>query len=79
MAGCDEPLVRPATRHARQGFGSAYRLIAALFLTLFAVRAAAADSDAVERGKYIFDAGGCYGCHTDVKGKGPTQAYAVAT
>lgn len=32
------------------------------------------DPNAVERGKYVFDAAGCYGCHTDVKGKGAPLA-----
>lgn len=32
------------------------------------------DAAAVDRGRYIFDAAGCFGCHTDVKGKGATLA-----
>ena len=31
-------------------------------------------ADAVERGRYVFQAAGCFGCHTDVKGKGPALA-----
>ncbi|HEX9810410.1 MAG TPA: cytochrome C, partial [Alphaproteobacteria bacterium] len=28
----------------------------------------------LERGKYLFDAGGCANCHTDAKNKGPLLA-----
>ncbi|MEN8198128.1 MAG: hypothetical protein ABFS30_16735 [Pseudomonadota bacterium] len=35
---------------------------------------AAADRDAIKRGAYLFHAGGCYGCHTDVKNKGKPLA-----
>ncbi|MDH3231542.1 MAG: cytochrome c [Alphaproteobacteria bacterium] len=31
-------------------------------------------ADAVARGKYVFHAAGCFGCHTDVKGKGAPLA-----
>jgi mono/diheme cytochrome c family protein len=34
----------------------------------------AADPAAVERGRYVATAGGCVGCHTDVKGGGPEFA-----
>jgi mono/diheme cytochrome c family protein len=37
------------------------------------VEAAAVD-DPVARGEYVFRAGGCYSCHTDVKNKGPALA-----
>lgn len=30
-----------------------------------------ADQAAIDRGKYIFDAGGCFACHTDTKGGRP--------
>ena len=30
-----------------------------------------ADQAAIDRGKYIFDAGGCFACHTDTKGRRP--------
>lgn len=36
--------------------------------------ATAADSAAIERGRYIFDAAGCFGCHTGDKGEGPALA-----
>lgn len=36
--------------------------------------AALADEAAIARGKYVFDAGGCYACHTDIKGKGQPLA-----
>lgn len=39
-----------------------------------AVAQEAADPQAVERGRYVFDAAGCYGCHTDVKNKGEALA-----
>ncbi len=35
---------------------------------------AQADPDAAARGQYVFHAAGCYGCHTDVKGKGQALA-----
>jgi mono/diheme cytochrome c family protein len=31
-------------------------------------------TDAVARGMYVFQAAGCFACHTDVKGKGPMLA-----
>ncbi|MBL6958210.1 MAG: c-type cytochrome [Rhodospirillales bacterium] len=39
-----------------------------------ATPALSADPAAVKRGKYLFDAGGCAGCHTDTKNKGPLLA-----
>jgi mono/diheme cytochrome c family protein len=33
-----------------------------------------AEDAAVERGRYLFAAGGCYACHTDIKGKGEPLA-----
>jgi len=48
--------------------------VVAAFGTLFAatvMSAAAADTAALERGKYIFDASGCANCHTDRAKKGP--------
>lgn len=36
--------------------------------------AAETGADAVARGEYIFHAAGCFGCHTDVKGKGAPLA-----
>ncbi len=35
---------------------------------------ARAESTAVERGAYLFNAAGCHGCHTDVKNDGPALA-----
>jgi mono/diheme cytochrome c family protein len=32
------------------------------------------DADAVKRGEYLFNAGGCFGCHTDSKGGGAPLA-----
>lgn len=54
-------------------------ILAALFLPLSGataqeVRQEAADEAAIRRGEYVFNAGGCYGCHTDVKGKGAPLA-----
>ncbi len=43
-------------------------------LTLMAARAVAAEPGAVERGRYLLDAAGCAGCHTDRKNKGATLA-----
>src|SRR3546814_10307362 len=36
--------------------------------------APAGGDSAVERGRYIFDAAGCLGCHTDIKGGGQRLA-----
>jgi mono/diheme cytochrome c family protein len=36
--------------------------------------AQAADAEAMKRGEYIFNAGGCASCHTDEKNKGPPLA-----
>jgi mono/diheme cytochrome c family protein len=44
--------------------------LAALFLFAFIIEAGAAGADPVSRGKYLFDAAGCAGCHTDRKNKG---------
>jgi mono/diheme cytochrome c family protein len=38
------------------------------------VRQETVDESAVRRGEYLFNAAGCYGCHTDVKGKGAPLA-----
>lgn len=32
------------------------------------------DADAVRRGEYLFNVGGCFGCHTDTKNNGPSLA-----
>jgi len=50
---------------------------AALLGLLGPASALAADprsADPVERGEYVFQAGGCLECHTDIKGKGPELA-----
>lgn len=50
--------------------------LAAVLVSLSAAAGAqevAADA-AVERGEYVFHAAGCYGCHSDVKGKGAPLA-----
>lgn len=38
------------------------------------ITAAAIDATLLARGEYMFKAAGCYGCHTDVKAKGPALA-----
>lgn len=49
--------------------------LAALLLPISAVAAQEpVDEAAVRRGEYVFHAAGCYGCHTDVKGKGAPLA-----
>jgi mono/diheme cytochrome c family protein len=40
--------------------------------------AASSDPAVIERGEYVFHAGGCYSCHTDVKNKGKPLAGARA-
>lgn len=42
----------------------------AIWAALASASAAQTDPDAAARGAYVFHAAGCYGCHTDVKGKG---------
>jgi len=50
-------------------------LLAILFLPFAGVAAqGAADEAAIRRGEYVFSAAGCFGCHTDVKGKGAPLA-----
>jgi len=51
-----------------------FLLAALIFPPAFPVAWAQADGDAVRRGVYVFHAAGCYGCHTDVKGKGAPLA-----
>jgi mono/diheme cytochrome c family protein len=43
----------------------------ALLVLAVGVPPAVADEAAVARGKYLFDAAGCAGCHTDTRNKGP--------
>ncbi len=50
------------------------RTVIAVAVLIAATAANAADPDAVVRGKAVFDAAGCKGCHTDVAGKGPALA-----
>lgn len=45
-----------------------------LAVALFAATPADADSGDPERGRYLFDAAGCLGCHTDKKNKGAALA-----
>ena len=47
-------------------------LLLACFLSALPFGASA--ESPIERGKYLFDAAGCYSCHTDVKNKGPALA-----
>jgi mono/diheme cytochrome c family protein len=51
-------------------------LAAALILWLlpYAALAQQPDAEAVKRGEYLFNAGGCFGCHTDTKNKGASLA-----
>ncbi|MEN8197289.1 MAG: c-type cytochrome, partial [Pseudomonadota bacterium] len=50
-------------------------LLVALFLPLSGPAAQeVVDEAAIRRGEYVFHAAGCYGCHTDVKGKGAPLA-----
>jgi len=48
--------------------------LAALATVTFATSAHAQDAAAIERGKYLYTAAGCEGCHTDVKNKGEKLA-----
>jgi mono/diheme cytochrome c family protein len=49
-------------------------VLAAAFLPFVIAPAAAQDAAAIERGKYIYTAAGCEGCHTDAKNKGEKLA-----
>jgi len=53
---------------------TALALAAGLLTGSAAIAQEPADSDAIARGKYVFDAAGCYGCHTDEKSKGAPLA-----
>lgn len=53
---------------------AAAKLAAAAGFSLWSVAAMAAGDEPARRGEYIFHAAGCYGCHTDVKNKGPALA-----
>ena len=57
------------------GSGSRFTVLAVLaLLAVPATAAGGADRHAVERGRYLFDAAGCKGCHTDKKNKGAPLA-----
>jgi mono/diheme cytochrome c family protein len=43
-------------------------------LLILATASGRADEAAVKRGEYVFHAGGCESCHTDIKAKGPRLA-----
>lgn len=47
---------------------------AALVLPVLAAEAFAQDQAAIERGRYLYTAAGCEGCHTDIKNKGEKLA-----
>ncbi|HEY9548000.1 MAG TPA: cytochrome c [Kiloniellaceae bacterium] len=71
--------VRPARRRSGRAVWPALIPLLTLLLALQApVRAQepapAGGDSAVERGRYIFDAAGCLGCHTDIKGGGQRLA-----
>lgn len=60
-------------------FGARGRiLLAAAVMTGITWGGAQGDQAAVNRGKYVFDAGGCAGCHTDSKAGGAALAGGVA-
>ena len=73
MIDCRDPLI-----HLR----SARRLVLGALAATFIFNPAAAltqgvlapDREAAKRGEYLFSAGGCAGCHTDVKNTGPVGA-----
>jgi mono/diheme cytochrome c family protein len=60
--------MKSVRRHAAAGLLG----LAAIFVASPPVTAA--DADAVKRGEYVFNAGGCVGCHTNVKGGGKRLA-----
>lgn len=53
---------------------TALTLAAGLLTGPAAIAQQSADAEAAVRGKYVFDAAGCYGCHTDEKNAGKPLA-----
>ena len=49
-------------------------VLAAASFSILSSPASAQDAAAIERGKYIYTAAGCEGCHTDTKNKGEKLA-----
>ena len=63
------------TRKIRQAARKVSLTAAVATIAIFAASAAqAVDADAVKRGRYVFDAGGCDSCHTDHDNKGAALA-----
>ncbi|MGQ0662767.1 MAG: c-type cytochrome [Pseudomonadota bacterium] len=63
----------PAARVGATAWAAGCLLLAVVGLGAPAF-AQASDAEAIRRGEYIFQAGGCGGCHTDVKNNGPPFA-----
>lgn len=57
---------------------TAYWAVLGLCMVALAPVAGWADETAVERGRYLMAAGGCYACHTDTKNKGEPLAGGTA-
>ena len=52
--------------------------LAAVFLIGITDKATAANDELIKQGQYMVWAGGCIGCHTDVKNKKPELAGGLA-
>lgn len=71
-------MLQSSFRVSRQIASAARGVLRAAFVFIAIIDcariAAAQPADSVERGAYLFRAGGCAGCHTDTKNKGPFLA-----
>ncbi|SLN76850.1 c-type cytochrome [Oceanibacterium hippocampi] len=61
-------------RRSRHGVAAGLGLLAGFAFFAWAGAATAADEDAVARGRYLANAGGCLGCHTNYAGNGAPYA-----
>ncbi|HEX6956624.1 MAG TPA: cytochrome c [Ferrovibrio sp.] len=60
--------------HAPRALTSAFLLLLWAFAAAAQGQTGTPDADLVNRGAYVFRAGGCYECHTDTKNKGAALA-----
>jgi mono/diheme cytochrome c family protein len=69
-------MVDSRTRRVRGGLlaAAATLFLSAQFLSAHSTTVHAQSADLVKQGEYLIAAGGCVGCHTDFKNKGPALA-----